>query len=247
MQLRPAYPNLSENLYLPEPSNAFIEVNNSHEDLFKEDYSIEDKLYPHEIFTPNEDVPEERNDQSNEMYEPEGAMMMVSLDNVDQDKVVSGDIIYYDGGTDDLEEETVAEALTRKIGHAAEEDSAENVIFDDFEETVEDMVVDESQNSFIVYPSNYIAGFDKGANGHILSNIDSIDPHEDFVMSEIDDFVTSPIDLNTVEVITPLSEELVTDQKMEEVMNSNTKIVSMLENTLEMQAYLFNKFFSYIG
>ena len=204
-------------------------------------------MHQHKPFTTNEDFIEKSKDLANEMYEPEGAMMMVSLDNVDQDKVVSGDIIYYDGGTDDLEEETVAEALTRKIGHAAKEELAESMISDDFEETVEDMLVDESQNSFIVYPSNYIAGFDKGANGHELSNINNINPDEDFVMSEIDDFVTSPIDLNTVEVITPPSEELVTDQKMEEVMNSNTKIVSMLENTLEMQAYLFNKFFSYIG
>ena len=62
-------------------------------------------------------------------------------------------------------------------------------------------------------------------------------------------FVTSPIDINPIEVITPISseEEFVTKEKIEDVMEKNNKIVDILKNTLYMQSFLFNKFFGYVG
>merc|ERR1711997_1094321 len=98
------------------------------------------------------------------------------------------------------------------------------------------MLVDESQDSFIVYPSDYVAGFDETDNDI-----------ESEVSEEEDDFVTSPIDTMMMEVVTPISETVVTEERIEEVMEQNTKITSILQNTLEMQALLFNKFFGYIG
>merc|ERR1712037_852727 len=94
-----------------------------------------------------------------------------------------------------------------------------------------DLAVDESQNSFIVYPSNYVADFEEKDKEIV-----------------VDDFVTSPIDINPVEVITPVSEEeVVTKEKIEDVMEKNNKIVDMLKNTLQMQSAIFNKFFGYVG
>ena len=95
------------------------------------------------------------------------------------------------------------------------------------------MAVEESQNSFIVYPSNYIADFEEEKAEEVV---------------EIDDFVTSPIDINPgIEVITPINEEFVTKEKIEDVMEKNNKIVDILKNTLQMQSAIFNKFFGYVG
>ena len=38
----------------------------------------------------------------------------------------------------------------------------------------------------------------------------------------------------------------VTDEQLDNVMEHNNKLVSVLKNTLEMQAYLFDKLLSYI-
>ena len=38
----------------------------------------------------------------------------------------------------------------------------------------------------------------------------------------------------------------VTDEQLDNVMDHNNKLVSVLKNTLEMQAYLFDKLLSYI-
>ena len=101
------------------------------------------------------------------------------------------------------------------------------------EQHEDDMAVEESQNSFIVYPSNYIADFEEEKAEEVV---------------EIDDFVTSPIDINPgIEVITPINEEFVTKEKIEDVMEKNNKIVDILKNTLQMQSAIFNKFFGYVG
>ena len=192
-----------------------------------------------------------------EIFEPEGQMLMVSMEDVDKDKVISGDIIYYDHEEDDSqnldsiqlsEDELVAEnfisdsgpgVISKRLGEEniggrgkesleASENSLEVEQYDE-----EDMTSDESQNSFIVYPSNYIANFEEE------------EQEDNEVM--VDNFITSPVDLNPVEVITPVSEEVVTEEKFEDVMEKNNKIVDILKNTLQMQSALFNKFFGYVG
>ena len=192
-----------------------------------------------------------------EIFEPEGQMLMVSMEDVDKDKVISGDIIYYDHEEADSqnfdsiqlsEDELVAENFisdsgpgviskrvgAENIGGGGQEslDASENSPkVEQYDE--EDMANDESQNSFIVYPSNYIANFEEE------------EQEDNEVM--VDDFITSPVDLNPVEVITPVSEEVVTEEKFEDVMEKNNKIVDILKNTLQMQSALFNKFFGYVG
>ena len=192
-----------------------------------------------------------------EIFEPEGQMLMVSMEDVDKDKVISGDIIYYDHEEADSqnldsiqlsEDELVAENFIsdsgpgviskrlgeENIGGGGQEslDASENSLeVEQYDE--EDMTNDESQNSFIVYPSNYIANFEE-------------EEQEDNEIV-VDDFITSPVDLNPVEVITPVSEEVVTEEKFEDVMEKNNKIVDILKNTLQMQSALFNKFFGYVG
>ena len=191
-----------------------------------------------------------------EIFEPEGQMLMVSMEDVDKDKVISGDIIYYDHEEADSqnldsiqlsEDELVAEnfisdsgpgVTSKRLGEEniggggqesldASENSSEDEQYDE-----EDMANDESQNSFIVYPSNYIADFEEKQEDNEIM---------------VDDFITSPVDLNPVEVITPVSEEVVTEEKFEDVMEKNNKIVDILKNTLQMQSALFNKFFGYVG
>ena len=191
-----------------------------------------------------------------EIFEPEGQMLMVSMEDVDKDKVISGDIIYYDHEEADSqnfdsiqlsEDELVAEnfisdsgpgVISKRVGEEniggggqesldASENSSEVEQYDE-----EDMTSDESQNSFIVYPSNYIANFEEEQKDNEIM---------------VDDFITSPVDLNPVEVITPVSEEVVTEEKFEDVMEKNNKIVDILKNTLQMQSALFNKFFGYVG
>ena len=178
------------------------------------------------------------------------------MEDVDKDKVISGDIIYYDHEEADSqnfdsiqlsEDELVAEnfisdsgpGVTSKrlgeenIGGGGQEslDASENSPkVEQYDE--EDMANDESQNSFIVYPSNYIADFEEKQEDNEIM---------------VDDFITSPVDLNPVEVITPVSEEVVTEEKFEDVMEKNNKIVNILKNTLQMQSALFNKFFGYVG
>ena len=191
-----------------------------------------------------------------EIFEPEGQMLMVSMEDVDKDKVISGDIIYYDHEEADSqnfdsiqlsEDELVAEnfisdsepgviskrAGEENFGGGGQEslDASENPPeVEQYDE--EDMTSDESQNSFIVYPSNYIANFEEEQKDNEIM---------------VDDFITSPVDLNPVEVITPVSEEVVTEEKFEDVMEKNNKIVDILKNTLQMQSALFNKFFGYVG
>ena len=185
-------------------------------------------------------------------------MLVVSMEDVDKDKVISGDIIYYDHEEADSqnfdsiqfsEDELVAEnfisdsgpGVTSKrlgeenIGGGGQEslDASENSSPKVEQYDEEDMTSDESQNSFIVYPSNYIANFEE-------------EEQEDNEIV-VDDFITSPVDLNPVEVITPVSEEVVTEEKFEDVMEKNNKIVDILKNTLQMQSALFNKFFGYVG
>ena len=41
-------------------------------------------------------------------------------------------------------------------------------------------------------------------------------------------------------------ESEVTDEQLDNVMEHNNKLVGVLQNTLEMQAYLFDKLLSYI-
>ena len=192
-----------------------------------------------------------------EIFEPEGQMLVVSMEDVDKDKVISGDIIYYDHEEADSqnfdsiqlsEDELVAENIIsdsgpgviskrvgeENIGGGGQEslDASENSPKVE-QRDEEDMTSDESQNSFIVYPSNYIANFEE-------------EEQEDNEIV-VDDFITSPVDLNPVEVITPVSEEVVTEEKFEDVMEKNNKIVDILKNTLQMQSALFNKFFGYVG
>ena len=193
-------------------------------------------------------------DVGGEIFEPEGQLLVVSMEDVDEDKVISSDIIYYDheetnipkytssqDENDLFSEEDVSDSrpdeISKRVGE--EIDMADQQIWqkvnapkDEQYDTEEDMMVDESQNSFIVYPSNYVADFEEEKD------------------EEIDDFVTSPIDINpVVEVITPISseEEFVTKEKIEDVMEKNNKIVDILKNTLQMQSVLFNKFFGYVG
>jgi len=143
-----------------------------------------------------------------EVLQPEAQTLRVSMENVNQDKVVSSDIIYYD--------ETMV-------------NSKEN---NEFEITKANEMNNELEDSFIVYPSNYIAGFDE------------IEEKED--ESAENEPITSN-DIQIVEGITTPTTDLGTEQNLQDVMNHNTKIVSILQNTLEMQAFLFDKFFGYIG
>ena len=43
-----------------------------------------------------------------------------------------------------------------------------------------------------------------------------------------------------------VDESEVTDEQLDNVMEHNNKLVGVLQNTLEMQAYLFDKLLSYI-
>merc|ERR1712080_168528 len=104
--------------------------------------------------------------------------------------------------------------MSTKIENVEEAKKEENVI----------------EDSFIVYPSNFIAAFDEPetVGREITENMNVTE---------------SPMDVHVVEGATTLSEDLVTEEKLQDVMESNTKIVDILQNTLEMQAYLFDKFF----
>ena len=196
-----------------------------------------------------------------EIFEPE-QVMMVSIQDVDLDNIVSSDIIYFDAeDQEDSEGEFEVKASMMFDEAMRVEDESEkfneidpskfqkrisdhykgSVMDSDLEE--DDMVADESHNSFIVYPSNYIAGFDE--LDYKLD--DELDNEVDIEPSEVDTFVTSAPDTNPVEVMTSVTEDLVTHQNIQDVMTSNTRIVSLLQNTLQMQSALFKKFFGYIG
>ena len=192
-------------------------------------------------------------DAGEEIFEPEGQVLVVSMEDVDEDKVISSDIIYYDHedagiqqyafnqdenelfSEDDLRDSR-PDAISKRVGE--ESDMADQQTWQkenprETEQHEDDMAVEESQNSFIVYPSNYIADFEEQKAEEVV---------------EIDDFVTSPIDINPgIEVITPINEEFVTKEKIEDVMEKNNKIVDILKNTLQMQSAIFNKFFGYVG
>ena len=60
------------------------------------------------------------------------------------------------------------------------------------------------------------------------------------------DLVTATTSLEDVESEDVFDESEVTDEQLDNVMEHNNKLVGVLKNTLEMQAYLFDKLFSYI-
>ena len=62
------------------------------------------------------------------------------------------------------------------------------------------------------------------------------------------DLVTATTSLEDVESegVFDESESEVTDEQLDNVMEHNNKLVGVLKNTLEMQAYLFDKLLSYI-
>ena len=60
------------------------------------------------------------------------------------------------------------------------------------------------------------------------------------------DLVTATTSLEDVESEDVFDESEVTDEQLDNVMEHNNKLVGVLKNTLEMQAYLFDKLLSYI-
>ena len=54
---------------------------------------------------------------------------------------------------------------------------------------------------------------------------------------------TTSVDVESEDVF---AESEVTDEQLDNVMEHNNKLVGVLKNTLEMQAYLFDKLLSYI-
>ena len=153
-------------------------------------------------------------------------------------KSINGDVFQYiEDSLDDIndaseivESESSLQVTMPKESKHHEDLISNDIIYYDHELTgsaeTEDMVVEPSEVKFIVYPSN---------------NSTEIDPFLEFVNSK-----TKPVvEEEYVEIVTPSDTE-VADEQIKDVMNHNTKLVGILKNTLEMQAFLFDKLFSYL-
>jgi len=156
-------------------------------------------------------------------------------------KSINGDVFQYiEDSLDDsksspdmLESESTMLVTMPNITKNHEDLITSDIIYYDHEITDNesyDMVAEPSEVKFVVYPSNEIEA--------------ETDPFLEFVNNnkEDEDAIEQK---DIVEVITSMPSE-VTDEQIKDVMNHNTKLVGILKNTLEMQAFLFDKLFSYI-
>ena len=152
-------------------------------------------------------------------------------------KSINGDVFQYiEDSLDDvhaasetLESQSLLQVTMPNISTHHEDLISNDIIYYDHELT-EDMVAEPSEVKFIVYPSK------NSETDTFLEFVNNNTAGKD----EVDDD-----DDEQVEVITASHSE-VTDEQIEDVMNHNTKLVGILKNTLEMQAFLFDKLFSYI-
>jgi len=153
-------------------------------------------------------------------------------------KSVNGDVFEYiedsldviNSESETLESESSLQVIMPNITKNHEDLISNDIIYYDHElngAESEDMIAEPSEVKFIVYPSNDT----------------ETDPFLDFVNNKKDKDVIENIE--DVEVITSMPNE-VTDEQIKDVMNHNTKLVGILKNTLEMQAFLFDKLFSYL-
>jgi len=154
-------------------------------------------------------------------------------------KSVNGDIFQYiedtlddiHGASETVESESTLQVTMPNITENHEDLISNDIIYYDHELTgaeTEDMLAEPSEVKFIVYPSK---------------NTDT-DTFLDFVNDNTAGKDVFPHEDN-LEVITALPID-VTDEQIDDVMNHNTKLVGILKNTLEMQAFLFDKLFSYM-
>ena len=154
-------------------------------------------------------------------------------------KSINGDVFQYiedsldeiHSESETLESESSLQVTMPNITMHHEDLISNDIIYYDHELTgaeSEDMVAEPSELKFIVYPSN---------------NTET-DPFLEFVNSNTVDKDALEQEEH-VEVITSIPNEE-TDEQIENVMNHNTKLVGILKNTLEMQAFLFDKLFSYL-
>lgn len=153
-------------------------------------------------------------------------------------KSINGDVFQYiedsldkiHADSETLESESSLQVTMPNITKNHEDLISNDIIYYDHELTAEseDMVAEPSEVKFIVYPS-------KGeGTDTFLEFINNNTAAKDVFEHE-----------ENVEVITSAPSE-VTDEQIEDVMNHNTKLVGILKNTLEMQAFLFDKLFSYL-
>ena len=151
---------------------------------------------------------------------------------------INGDVFKYiedyldkiHANSETLESESSLQVTMPNITKNHEDLISNDIIYYDHELTAEseDMVAEPSEVKFIVYPSK------GGGTDTFLEFINNNTAAKDVFEHE-----------DHVEVITSFPNE-VTDEQIEDVMNHNTKLVGILKNTLEMQAFLFDKLFSYL-